>query len=99
MYFGPELVPLTLNLGGHARQVNLMVNPGCPMEARSNFASEARYVDPLVKLKHDQRERLAEVKAAALRLEQDLLGQNGEGRRRLKPATKISQPSEVSDGH
>jgi hypothetical protein len=37
--------------------------------------SEARYVDPLVRLKYDQREIPAEVKAAALRLEQDLLGQ------------------------
>ena len=37
--------------------------------------SEAAYVDPLVRLKHDQREIPAEVKAAALRLEQDLLEQ------------------------
>jgi hypothetical protein len=37
--------------------------------------SEAAYVDPLVRLKHDQLEIPAEVKAAALRLEQDLLEQ------------------------
>jgi hypothetical protein len=92
MYFGPELVPLTLNLGGHARQVNLMVNPGCPMEARSNFASEARYVDPLVSLKHHQRERLAEVKAAALRLEQDLLGQK-RGREEALEASDENLPA------
>ena len=49
------------------------------MGARSNFASEARYVDPLVRLKYDQREIPAEVKAAALRLEQDLLAKAGKG--------------------
>lgn len=69
-----------------------MVNPGCPMEAWSNFASEARYVDPLVRLKHDQRERLAEVKAAALRLEQDLLGQK-RGREEALEASDENLPA------
>jgi hypothetical protein len=68
------------------------INPGCPMEARSNFASEARYVDPLVRLKHDQRERLAEVKAAALRLEQDLLGQK-RGREEALEASDENLPA------
>jgi hypothetical protein len=49
-------------------------------------------VDPLVRLKHDQRERLAEVKAAALRLEQDLLGQK-RGREEALEASDENLPA------
>jgi hypothetical protein len=48
-----------------------------------------RLSDPQVTLKHYQREILAEVKAAALALEQDLSSsESGEGSRRLNPAAK-----------
>jgi hypothetical protein len=55
-------------------------------------------VDPLVRLKHDQREIPAEVKAAALRLEQDLLEQEWGREEALEASDEISQPSEGSDG-
>jgi hypothetical protein len=70
----------------------LTVNPGVLWRLGQTLPSEARYVDPLVRLKHDQREIPAEVKAAALRLEQDLLGQK-RGREEALEASDENLPA------
>jgi hypothetical protein len=73
------------------RQVNLTVNPDV-LRRVTALPSEAADVDPLVRLKHDQREMPAEVKAAALRLEQDLLEQT-RGREEALEASDESLPA------
>jgi hypothetical protein len=71
MYFGPELVPITLNLGGHARQVNLTLNPGVLRRLSHSFTLGSSICGSAREAQARSARDTSRSEAAALRLEQD----------------------------